>query len=115
MLAAEGSSTIAATYQAYIGSDPITIKIEAGSEVFKFCNQNFLNMGVFPALSMLQPLNGHWMTSEQEFVIDIYGWTTVAVLSFFVMLFFWRFGQAFGSFLYGGYKVSLFCASLPLL
>lgn len=110
----DGSSTIAATYQAYVGSDPIIIKIQAGSEVYKFCNQNFFNMGVFPALSMFQPLYGHWMTTEQEFVIDVYGWTSVAVLSFFVVVFFWRFGRAFGSFFYGGYKVSLFCASLPL-
>lgn len=108
MLASEGSSTIAATYQAYIGSDPITIEIEAGSVVYRFCNQNFLNMGVFPALPRFQPLNGQWMTTEQVFVTDVYGWTSVAVLIFFVVVFFWRFGTALGSFFYGGYKVSIY-------
>ncbi len=74
--------------------------------MYKYCNQNFLSLHVFPPLPIFQPEYGQWMTQEQVRVTTIYGWTSVAVISFFVVVFFWRFGRALGSLFYGGYKVS---------
>ena len=42
---------------------------------YKYCNQNLLEMYVFPAQS-----DSTWMSDDQQTITNLFGWTSVAVL-----------------------------------
>jgi hypothetical protein len=73
----------------WVGGDSVPVSVSQGSESFRYCLQDFLRYGnfTFPALSSWQPEGGEWMDADQELVVDIYGWTSLAVLGC-VLLFF---------------------------
>jgi hypothetical protein len=60
----------------------------------------------FPALSAFQPVGDEWMTSEQETVTNIYGWTSVAVLVIVILKFIWGWLEDLQGFFRSTYKVS---------
>jgi len=48
-------------------------------EGYKFCTQEIIRSGSFPALPSLQ-LDGTWMTDNQKLYSKMFGWTSVAVV-----------------------------------
>lgn len=72
-----------------LDEDPQTISVTQPT-FFKFCGQNwhaFDGLG-FPPISGKQSSDAKWMTENQEVLADIYGWTAVAFLTGFIVLFF---------------------------
>lgn len=54
-----------------------------------FCQQNWRNMDAlfnFPPTSKIQPDDRKWMTEDQEFLADLYGWTAFVYVLGFVWL-----------------------------
>jgi hypothetical protein len=74
------------TYSAVDGNGaPTTITIDAGDTNFYFCLQDMFRLKnpiAFPAIAKFQPVGFDWMTSDQETVSNMLGWTCVAVLVF---------------------------------
>jgi len=79
------------TYSAVDGNGvPVSITIDPTDVNFYFCLQDmfrFKNPVAFPALARFQPEGFEWMTSEQETVSNMLGWTCVAVLFLVALLF----------------------------
>lgn len=79
------------TYSAVDGNGvPTTITIDADDMNFYFCLQDmfrFKDPVAFPAIARLQPVGFEWMTSDQEMVSNMLGWTCVAILFFVALLF----------------------------
>lgn len=62
----------------------VQINIEADDFNYFFCLQDmfeFRNPVAFPALSRFQRDGEEWMTSDQERIADILGWTCVVLLA----------------------------------
>lgn len=61
--------------------EEVTLDDSDGS--FRYCLQDFFRISGenFPFISKNQPDGEEWMTSEQETVTDIYGWSAVGVMS----------------------------------
>ena len=77
------------TISSNLVEDPQTIPVTQPT-FFKFCGQNwraFEGLG-FPPISGKQSSDAKWMTENQEVLADIYGWTAVAFLTGFIVLFF---------------------------
>lgn len=72
------------------GGGTTSVSITDSSESFRYCLQDYLRYGnrTFPALSAWQPEGGEWMTEDQEFVVDIYGWSSLGVLAIVIVFFF---------------------------
>jgi hypothetical protein len=47
---------------------------------YTYCNQNLFATRVFPPLPRFQPDGIEWMSSSQETITILYGWTSVAVI-----------------------------------
>lgn len=65
------------------------VVIDTDTASFRYCLQDYMRYGnlTFPALSRWQPEGGEWMSEDQETVVDVYGWTSLAVI-FVVLIFF---------------------------
>lgn len=64
---------------------PYNISVSEDTEYFRYCNQNFFrrtteNKIPFPPLSLWQPEGNEWMTDAQEEVVNIHGWTSIAII-----------------------------------
>lgn len=85
------SDAYVGTYGAVDGNGvPVTVNIEQGDVNYYFCLQDmfrFKNPVAFPALARFQPEGFEWMTSEQETVSNMLGWTCVAVLTVVAAIF----------------------------
>lgn len=69
---------------------PVSITIEAADVNYYFCLRDmfrFKNPVAFPALARFQPEGFEWMTSDQETVSNMLGWTCVVVLFFVAVIF----------------------------
>jgi len=85
------------------------VTITAGDSIWKYCNQNFFSRtyeNSFPALPIFQEPGSEWMTPSQERLTTIYGWTSVAFIALFLIMFLVRLGNSFIKFFTGGYSVS---------
>lgn len=83
----------------YVGSHYVTLKdgtileemlvFDDTSTSYRFCYQDYLRYGniTFPALSRWQPEGSEWMSAEQETIVDIHGWTSLAVFSIVIFAF----------------------------
>ena len=47
---------------------------------YTYCNQDFWSAGIFPPLPRFQPEGAKWMSTSQEKLTSLYGWTSVIVL-----------------------------------
>ena len=67
--------------------------IAPDAQVYKYCNQNLLNYDgrSFPALPKWQNEGSKWMTDDQESVLVVYGWISVAILAGLCFIFALRF------------------------
>ena len=91
------------TYNITSGIDEeFTVSISSSDTVYDYCNQNIWEEGYFPATSEVQgsELGGKWMTSEQETVVDVIGWSGFGLVSCFVLL---KYGILFMQYLYSFY------------
>ena len=66
--------------------------IHADDMSYKYCNQDMLAhfFSDFPALPQKQPVGDEWMTSDQESVATLFGWTSVGVSIVIIILLIWR-------------------------
>lgn len=83
-LVIEGTTTVALGYTIWDVPDSIqNFSISENSNSYRFCNQDLRTnrWQSFPALPKLQRSGFEWMTENQERVTEIYGWTTVAIVS----------------------------------
>lgn len=72
---------------------PVNITIESGDVNYYFCLQDmfrFKDPIAFPAIASFQPEGFEWMTSDQEKVSNMLGFTCVVVLALVAILFFNR-------------------------
>jgi len=81
-----------------------SVNITKTDKIYKYCNQNFFETGKFPALPQFQPPDSKWMTLEQEWATEIYGWTSVAILILLVGVFIWRVFDGITTYFLGGYE-----------
>ena len=74
-----------------VGED-VTVKnvTVTEDEFFAYCDQSWRGFDglPFPPVSRKQPAGFRWMSDSQERLTDIYGWTSVAFLIGFIVLFF---------------------------
>lgn len=79
------------SYSAVDGNGaPVTVTIEPGDTNYYFCLQDmfrFKDPPAFPAIARFQPVGFEWMTSDQETVSNMLGWTCVVVLFFVAVVF----------------------------
>lgn len=57
----------------------ITLTFDSNTTVYRFCEQNLLALGKFPATPMHQDTGLRWMSREQELGTVIFGWVGVGV------------------------------------
>lgn len=92
------------------GSRADDIVVEAGDEVYKFCQQDFFRLtpdedkSRFPFVSSNQPEGGEWMTDDQEILTDVYGWTVLGILCMIVLSFVRSWWQSLTLLFRGSYK-----------
>ena len=70
------------------------VSIPADESVYHFCNQDFPQYKphpIFPPLPSKQPEGGEWMDSDQEVIVQFFGWTSVAVIAYVLGIFVFRF------------------------
>jgi hypothetical protein len=68
----------------------VAVNIEADDTEYHFCLQDMLrfrNPPAFPALARFQQEGEEWMTSDQERISAMLGWTSIAVLFFVAVIF----------------------------
>ena len=90
-------------------NETVNITIEPDAPVFQNCLQDFFrfpsNGRRFPFIPEFQ-LNGQeWMTSDQEIVTDIYGWSAIGVLLIVLLSFFYTWYHGFMGLFRGTYEV----------
>jgi len=90
---------------------PELFVVNSNATSYEYCNQNLFEPEVgqfrFPALSSWQYNSGSgltWMTSDQELVTQILGWTSVGVLVLISLRFAWFAKKYFVSFFRSSYK-----------
>lgn len=59
-------------------------EIGNGETYYKYCNQNLLEMNVFPAQA-----DSTWMTDDQQTITNLFGWTSIAVMAIICLWFIW--------------------------
>mmetsp|Transcript_25625 Transcript_25625/g.35923 ORF Transcript_25625/g.35923 Transcript_25625/m.35923 type:complete len:236 (+) Transcript_25625:85-792(+) len=59
----------------------VNVTIAQDDITHAYCNQDMLRYGppAFPATPANQPLGGEWMSEDQQFVCQIFGWTSMLV------------------------------------
>ena len=70
------------------------ISIPANALVYRYCDQDFMRyrpFPVFPPLPSKQPEGKEWMTDEQEAIATAFGWTSLLVIVFVLLVFVHRF------------------------
>ena len=68
-------------------SDDITISVTNETLMYRFCEQSYFSLNVFPAIpSLLGSDESNWMSSEQRQFSEIYGWFSLVVFSVIVVL-----------------------------
>ncbi|KAI2489993.1 Calcium-activated chloride channel [Fragilaria crotonensis] len=98
---------------AYVGSfsgltaagQPVQFSIGEGESTFRYCNQDMLRYKpwpAFPAVPSSQPEDGEWMAPGQEFTV-VFGWTSVVVGAFALLLYFNALRKFLRDFFYGGF------------
>jgi len=67
--------------------------IRTNDSSYKYCNQDMLThfLSEFPAIPENEPVGYEWMTSDQETIARLFGWTSVIVATLVILLLFWRF------------------------
>lgn len=92
--------------------------IDPGQPTYSYCDQNFLSYPnsrerSFPFIPQFQAQQ--YMTSDQELVTTVYGWSSVGVLLLFFIFVAVQILRWFYGYFVGAYKVSYLLSSLPLL
>mmetsp|Transcript_29806 Transcript_29806/g.49189 ORF Transcript_29806/g.49189 Transcript_29806/m.49189 type:complete len:964 (-) Transcript_29806:41-2932(-) len=83
--------------------NPRTLEVEQNSNVVA-CDQSWRNVDGFPFPATARKMQGDgpdWMTSEQETVTNLYGWSSVVILVLFVVT---LFGRSFYHLIIGFFK-----------
>ncbi len=84
-----------------------TQSVQLDDPLYKYCLQDFFRYPKeelsFPFISQMQPDGGKWMTEEQEFISDIFGWTSVGVLGLIFFSFIWGWLKAIVHYFQGAY------------
>ena len=62
----------------------ITISVTNETPMYRFCDQSFFYLSIFPAIPSL--LGGDWMSSEQKQFSEIYGWFGLAIIIVILVL-----------------------------
>jgi len=69
----------------------VTVNVTGNDKAYKYCDQNIRQSGQwFPPFSKFQPERMEWMTSDQEYVVDLASIASVAVLVLILMYTAWR-------------------------
>lgn len=80
-----------------------------GTDDYRFCLQDFLSPGrdgsSFPFIPANQPEGEEWMTTDQESITTIFGWSAVGIIAFVLMAFCWRWIQGLKTLVSSTYKV----------
>jgi hypothetical protein len=74
-----------------LNGDSVTVEVKEEHDTsVVFCNQNWREQSdiFFPPTSRVQPEDARWMDDSQEDLTDVYGWTALACLVSFVLIFF---------------------------
>ena len=85
----------------------VQFSISDGDSVFKYCNQDMLRYKPwpsFPAVPASQPEGSEWMGQGQEFTF-VFGWTSVLVIAFVVLLHLDVARKRLSNFLFGGFVI----------
>jgi hypothetical protein len=90
------------------GGNVTTVKVEPGAQMYSFCRQDFFRYDgfAFPFISSFQVPGEEWMTSSQEMVTTIFGWTSVAIVAAILLKFAWQMWDGAMSMFRGGYSPS---------
>lgn len=100
------SSAYVGTFSGKTGDgESIDFTVVEGDTTYKYCNQDMLRYKpwpAFPAVPSSQPEGGEWMARGQEFSF-IFGWTSVAIIVFVVLIYANRVRQIITHLLYGGF------------
>ena len=86
-----GSETKLFGFTVYKGPNAIySFPINEGGTVYKYCNQDLRSYSgrSFPPLPKFQPEGSEWMTDDQESILQIFGWTSVAILGTILLRYF---------------------------
>ena len=84
----------------------LNVTISENDMSYRFCLQDLLRTKGhgFPAVPKFQPKGDEWMTSDQEVVTTIYGWTSVGVMGLVLISFLWAIVKSFRRIFKGTYK-----------
>ena len=85
--------------------DFITINVTNETPMYRFCEQSYISLNIFPAIpSLLGSDKSNWMTSEQKQFSEIYGWFSLGVFFVIIVLLAYSIGYSTNTM----YKVSSF-------
>ena len=86
----------------------LNVTISENDMSYRFCLQDLLRTKGhgFPAVPKFQPKGDEWMTSDQEVVTTIYGWTSVGVMGLVLISFLWAIVKSFRRIFKGTYKIN---------
>lgn len=89
---------------------------------YTFCNQDMFRINRtkyegrnFPFTASNQPKGAEWMSEEQEVITNVYGWTTVGIIIFTIIVYLQGLVEALVSGLWGESIVSHFSSLLSQL
>jgi len=71
------------------GDEEVKITLSADNVNMKFCSQDMMRFSpiAFPALSRYQKEGEEYMTLEQERIVNLYGWLSIAILAVVAIIF----------------------------
>ena len=104
----EGAPTFNGNWT-YVDDEGIQRSLVVGESdsVYRRCLQDFFRYErqdqAFPFISDLQLEDSPWMTSDQELIADIFGWTSVGVCGLVLLSFLWTWVRSLGSYFHGSY------------
>lgn len=85
----------------------LSLRNETAVPTHRRCVQDFFRFPrgsrAFPFLSKYQIEGDEWMTEEQEFIADFFGWTVVAVFGLIVLSFLWSWSEFIQNYYRGSY------------
>ena len=84
-------------------------EVTENDQVYKFCQQDILRLGIFPPIAANQPQDSKWMNGSQEIFSTMYGWTMVTVLiAVSASIIIWSLSRLFQLLFCTGFLVSFF-------
>mmetsp|Transcript_9917 Transcript_9917/g.16467 ORF Transcript_9917/g.16467 Transcript_9917/m.16467 type:complete len:1175 (-) Transcript_9917:117-3641(-) len=82
--------------------EEVDAMVSESDSSFRYCLQNLILVSgpSFPAIPENQPLGDEWMTSDQEKIATIFGWTSVACIAFVGFTIVWKWSDAVAELFY---------------